>query len=591
LKVIASSDVDCDAPGLAQTAAVFLREGTTAAIHATRGGEGVLVTLPESPASASSTLVRFVHLMDGAEPLDVFLADTSDWPPALGPSAVSSLEFGAIPTAGSVSIGQITAEGYLSLSVGGSEQTFGVLDPSELPTDDEAMTPWLATVRRKWAIQEAYGVYAVGRVNDPGFPPEMVDCLESEDDGIWTACRGTSAQELSVSAFHTTLSGADYPYYRVRAEQMGPVVAAADTDVMCLAFVMSDDDKRAIEEASVQAGFHVAWADMNLDTPVDDPRRFDGTIPEAPTGPPCEGEGPLQVVADVLDCLAENCTGGAGWAGGLEDVRCMAEHCLLTLLVSEPEEKRCVMCLGFTVLDGSPLDRVEQQCTTNKVAGMAFEGNSGVMLLSRLPIRDVEHRVLPSWVWRASVAKASVDLPSGQVVDVYCSQLSTSERAPTFSYLGPYGEGPLGDSLPWTNEALLQAQRLMEFVRQSSGPRPAVVAGAFESGLPCEACQPPLEAFGPEVLTDLTSSLGLGTARDYTWHCLECGDNPLRAVEGRSDVSLWTDHILLHQLAKTDVIATSRIFEAPVMTIPVDGEDVKVPPSSHYGLKSVIRLR
>ena len=596
LKVIASSEADCDAPGLAETPAVFLREGVTAVVHASKGGNGSLVALPESPAEAASTLVRFVHLMDGVQTLDVFLANTTVWPPESGVLAVSSLEFGSLPTGESHSeIGEVTPNGYVSFYVAGSEQTFGVLAPSgQTPQpNDDGSPPWLSVVRRSWISQQVYSVFALGRAGDPKFPPELMACLESDDDGIWTECRSRAAYDLSVSVLHTTLSGADYPYYKVRAEQMGPVVAEADADVMCLGFVMSDEDKRAIEDASRQAGFNVAWAEMNLNTPVDDPRRYDGTIPEPPSGPPCEGEVSLEVVTNVIDCAAEHCTGGAGREGGIEDAKCLAGSCILPLLeavTKDEPQKRCAMCLLFTMLDGSHLDRVEELCTTDNAAGMAFGGSSGVMLLSKLPIRDVEHRVLPSWLWRASVTKATVDLPNEQAVDVYCTQLSTPERPPSFPYVGPYGDGPLDSKTrPWTNEALLQSQRVLEFVRERSGPRPAIVAGALESGLECPACLPPLEPFGPEVLIELTSNLNMGIASNYTWQCLECGDNPLRVLEGRSEVNLWTDHILLHRFASTDVVATSRTFEATTLSIPVEAGTVEVPPSSHYGLRSVVR--
>ena len=596
LKVIAASDVDCGAPALAEASLVFLADGVTTVMHALKGGEGVLMALPESSAGASSTFVRFVHLMDGVETLDAYLAKTTVWPPDSGLLAVSSLQFGSLPTEESHSeIGEVTPNGYVSFYVAGSAQTFGVVGRSgQAPQpNDDGSTPWLSVVRRGWISQEAYSVFALGRVGDPAFPPELMDCLESDDDGIWTACRDRAAYDLSVSVLHTTLSGADYPYYKVRAAQMGPVVAEADTDVMCLGFVMSDEDKRAIEDASRQAGFNVAWAEMNLNTPVDDPRRFDGTTPEPPSGPPCEGDVSLQVVADVLGCAAEHCTGGAGMAAGIEDARCLAGSCILPMLeaVTKAEpQKRCAMCLLFTMLDGSHLDRVEALCTTDNAAGMAFGGSSGVMLLSRLPIRDIEHRVLPSWLWRASVTKATVDLPNEQAVDVYCTQLSTPERPPSFPYVGPYGDGPLDSATrPWTNESLLQSQRVLEFVRERSGPRPAIVAGALESGFECPACDPPLGSFGPEVLSNLTSNLSLGIAPDYTWQCLECGGNPLRVLEGRSEVNLWTDHILLHQFAITDVVATSRVFDANTLSIPVEGGTVEVPPSSHYGLRSVVR--
>jgi hypothetical protein len=592
LKVIASSDENCQAAAIAELPSVALSDGVTTVIHASSGDVGALFALPESPAVASSALVRFVHVLDGVDRLDVYQPDMAQWPPGLGVKTLAEIEFGGVAAQGDAGVFDVDSNGYMSFYYPSSVQTFGALDSSwEAEGPGTEPPPWIAVAQRAWTSREAFSVFAVGRADDPAFPPELVDCRESNDDGLWTLCG--DAHDISVSVLHTTLSGADYPHYKVRAEQMGPVVAGADTDVLCLGFVMSDDDKRTIEEVSREAGFNVAWAETDLDTAIDDPRRSDGTVPDPPTTPPCEGEDSLAVVDEVLDCLGVHCTGGNGRDGGIDSTACMAGKCLLPLLsaLTKPEpQQRCVMCLAFTMLDGSPLDRVEELCTTNRAAGMAFEGKSGVMLLSRFPMRDVKHVVLPSWVWRASVTKATVDLPSEQAVDVYCTQLSTPERAANFPYLGPYGAGEEGTS-PWTHEALLQAKQVEELVKRQSGPRPAVVVGALETSPPCPACQPPIDPFGPEVLTDLLLHFGLGTAQDYTWQCLECGDNPLRALEGRTDASLWTDHLLLRGIAKSDVVGTRRTFEDLVMTIPVDGGNVAVPPSSHYGLRSVLRIR
>ncbi len=595
LKVVSASSPDCSAPALAQLPSVGLPDSTTTVIYASRGGSPMLVALPEKPPSTTETVTRFLHFIDGVDLIDVVRADTSVWPPSPDLVFVSGIAFGQPPSGPTESGGTFIGDGYLSYYVSSGEQTFGVLRHQAGDTHDAGAPSddWLAVVRRQWPVQTVQSVFAVGRIGDPEYPPELIDCDEGVDDGVWTRCRARGAHDLRVAVLHTTLGGAEFPAWRERAAQLPSVVAEADAQVMCLAFVMSDEDKRAVEQAAVAAGFHVAWAEMDLSTPIDDPRRFDGSIPAPPSAPPCDGPVSLQVVDDILGCVADHCTDGKGEEGGIRTTACLSEQCITVLLAplaQSEDQQRCATCLVFAMLDGSAIRDVRQACTTDPNAGLAFGGKSGVMLLSKLPVRDVTHRALPSWVWRASVTAATVELPTGQAADLYCTQLSTSERPPPFRYLGPYGDGPLGDNHPWTNETLLQSRQVREFVRQRSGPRPALVVGAIESGLDCPTCQPPLGAFGPEVLTDMLTGLGLGTAPDYHPQCLECADNALRQLFGHSEVNLWTDQILLHAVTRLDVLSTTRTFDSLSMSVPVDDTSVPVPPSTHYGLRSVVRI-
>jgi len=595
LKVISASGADCSAAALATLPSVELPDTVLTVMYASHGGSPVIIALPEKPPSAAETKTRFLHLMDGVDRIDVFRADTSVWPPARDLVFASGVAFGQPPSGPTETGGTFIGDGYLSYYMSSGEQTFGVIRHRDDDAHDAGALSddWLAVVRRRWLVQTVQSVFAVGRADDPEYPPELIDCDEGVDDGVWTRCRARGAYDLSVAVLHTTLGGAEFPVWRERAAQLPSVIAGADAQVMCLAYVMSDEDKRAVEQASVAAGFHVAWAEMDLSTPIDDPRRFDGSIPDPPSAPPCDGPASNKVAEDILGCVADKCTGGQGEDGGIETTACLSEQCigfLLAPLAQSEDQQRCATCLVFAMLDGSAIRDVRQACTTDPHAGLAFGGKSGVMLLSKLPIQDVSHRALPSWVWRASVTAATVELPTGQLADLYCTQLSTSERPPPFRYLGPYGDGPLGDQHPWTNESLLQSRQVREFVRQRSGPRPSLVVGAIESGLECPGCQPPLEAFGPEVLLDMLTGLGLGTASDYHSQCLECADNPLRQLFSHSDVSLWTDHILLRGVTRQDVLSTTRTFDTASMAISMDDAIVEIPPSLHYGLRSVVRI-
>ena len=125
---------------------------------------------------------------------------------------------------------------------------------------------------------------------------------------------------------------------------------------------------------------------------------------------------------------------------------------------------------------------------------------------------------------------------------------------------------------------LHEAEKLINYVTETSGSRPAVILGDLNAGhaFPDQD----IVAEGEETLDLLESAFEPAYTADYEPLCTFCSANPVTDTTA----SNWIDHILLHNLPSGSVISTARIFDEDV--VPVD-EDT-VPLSDHFGMRSVI---
>jgi endonuclease/exonuclease/phosphatase family metal-dependent hydrolase len=213
---------------------------------------------------------------------------------------------------------------------------------------------------------------------------------------------------------------------------------------------------------------------------------------------------------------------------------------------------------------------------------LAFGGQNGLMILSRHPFESTEELVLPGTWNRRTILRATVALPNGAELDTYCNHLTPIfDESPinTFPYTGQYGEG-MTDARGWQAEQELQAQKLLDFVNETSGSRPAVILGDFNAGHAFP--EQDIAAEGEETLNLLESMFIPAYTADYTPQCTFCSTNRITDTTA----SVWIDHILLHNLSPESVLSTARIFDEDV--VPVGDE--MVPLSDHFGVRSTLAI-
>jgi len=246
------------------------------------------------------------------------------------------------------------------------------------------------------------------------------------------------------------------------------------------------------------------------------------------------------------------------------------------------------------MMPDAKLADIRDACTTDPKAGLAFNGQSSLVLLSKHPLQSAEMKVIPGTWNRRIFMYAQAQLPEGKKLDVFCNHLSAVFYGDTFPYTGDYGNGEKGYK-GWENEQLLQIQKLSAYVTQKAGTSPAVVLGDFNAG---PAYKPnTIEADGEAAYNALVALWPEAVPAGFEPICTFCtkGGNTLASGSPNS----FIDHIFLSGIDKTAVLSAQRTFDQPTVPAPsdyaggvsVDGGPKMVHLSDHYGMRSVIVLK
>jgi len=414
-------------------------------------------------------------------------------------------------------------------------------------------------------------------------------------------------QDVALVTFNVALAGAFIPYEQQRREALGEAIAAIDADIVCLEEVWTQADKDMIRAAAEAKFPNAVLFENDLDTSIDDPTDQDGQVPPAPTTVPCTdtpaflGEGTVEEqMTAAIDCISEHCNtiapddeAGQTTSTTCAEVACLAE--VASLAVSpDSQQQRCYACIA-TQLPTSTFGEIRASCPSVINQVLAFEGQNGVMILSRHPLKNAENWVLPGTWNRRSILSATAELPNGAELDVYCNHLTPIFDSVAYPYTGQYGNGMSG-AAGWQAEQELQAQKLISYVTETSDGRPAVILGDMNTGSAYSAEDPAddIVAEGEETLNILEASFSPAYTADYTPLCTYCSTNPVTNPDDDPDVlSTWIDHILLYNFPADSVVSTARVYDEPVvlvndMTMP--DEEILVPLSDHYGMRSVITV-
>ncbi|MEM9070132.1 MAG: endonuclease/exonuclease/phosphatase family protein [Myxococcota bacterium] len=401
----------------------------------------------------------------------------------------------------------------------------------------------------------------------------------------FTSCGSDSAEpyDLQIDTFNVALAGAFIPF---EDERRGPIVEALNastSDVVCVQEAWRQSDKDMILTGTSGTFPHTASFVHDLDSAIDDATDQSGNVPPAPTTPPCAGALTESLDA-ALSCLQANCSTVPGSEDGqTTSSACAQDMCIeavTTLLLGSADSLRCYSCLA-TSLPTEPFRDMRELCTGENNAELAFRGQSGVMILSKHPIENAEAFVLPGTWNRRVVAEATVSLPNGSDVDVYCNHLTPIFDSLAFPYTGPYGDDQVGAD-GWAAEQLLQAEKLIRRVQDRSGDRPAVILGDMNAGRAHEDA-----TFNEGLLTLelLESVFTPAVTSDFVPRCTHCPES-INPISSEDTPPVWIDHIFMFNVDASAVQSTEIVLDQP--TVPAGG--TMVPLSDHFALRSVITI-
>ena len=427
--------------------------------------------------------------------------------------------------------------------------------------------------RRSWAVLAS--IVAIG-------------CSDSENGGTGGSggTGGTAGVSVTVETFNLALAGAFIPFEEERRQPLAEAIASNDADILCLQEVWTQADKDMIAAAAETNFPHVAQFENDLETPLDDPTDQNGQIPPPPTVAPCpDTEVPSGGTIEdqmnaAIDCVRDNCSTIPGDENGrTTSTECAEELCfgeVAALILGTAQQQECYACLA-TQLPTSTFAEIRSSCPSDPNQNIAFSGQNGVMVLSKLPLSNANDWVIPGTWNRRVILSASAELDGGGVLDVYCNHLTPIFEGPAFPYTGEYGDGMRGAD-GWEAEQLLQAQKLVDYVETTSGDNPAVIMGDMNAGRAFPDRD--IVAEGEPTLDFLESFFAPAYTSDYEPQCTFCDTNPITDT----DTSVWIDHILLYGLDTEAVTATERTFDENVVPV----EDTTIPLSDHFGVRSTL---
>ena len=397
-----------------------------------------------------------------------------------------------------------------------------------------------------------------------------------------------ACEKAKFETYNVALAGAFIPFEAERRPALIEAIPDTDADVVCLQEVWTQEDKDAIIAAAAAEFPYAVSFVHDFDTVVDDPADQSGNIPPAPTVAPCAPPDTLAKAETTLECLVENCSTIPGSEQGQAvSIDCAIQSCTLpalALLGGTAQDQQCYAC-AITSLPIETFEDILDICTTELNAGLAFRGQSGVVMLSRYPLTDAKDFVMPGTYNRRVVISATANLPNYSKVDVHCTHLTPIFSNPLFIYTGQYGDGTTGPSA-WEAEQQLQADKVLDYISAESGHRPAIFLGDLNASR-AFAGPPPIDAEGAATLDLLETELKQGVFFEYEPLCTFCGDNPI--ID--STTSGWIDHIYLYRYPRIAVKSTARTFDDNVLEVPDGlGGTQLIPLSDHYGLRSEILI-
>ena len=583
---------------------------TTVVLFGTDNGAQLqLKSFREEKGTVAEPKIRFINAWsDGPPGLECGITSRDELPATIGAAVL----FGQNASFGNVSpaSAKVDALGYFTL-LAGVTLPFGFAENGTGATKG-------AVVARNMTTLGSESTFAIGTTADPRFPVDLMVCNQDQVDGIYTRCSNQVPNDVIVDVYNVGLAGRFTPTEADRRTAIQSAIAGLDADFACITEVWDPKDKQAIIGAAKQHFPFAATFTTDLTTQPTDPRDQQGNVPPARTTPPCDATSGAWSKA-FTDCLAANCSTGApndpNGAVRENGLQCVVKSCLAEG-VQLIADDACYSCNITQLESGATFANTHTACTTNPQARFAFNGDTGVVLLSTRPFLNAAPTdggvpdgglppddatalyVFPSTEFRAGVIRAPVDLSAGggfsTKLDVYCAILTTPATSNQRPYTGQYGGGGTTYPAQWLNENTLQAKRLGEYVKAVSGARKrrAIIAGDFYAG----PGGGNLQALNQVSYDTLTQVLPLAVAPDYTPACNFCGTNPLVAFGGQTTASSWSSYALLSDLAVPEVLSNAVILkELTATTDPgafgFDAGTLAIPPSFYYGMRTVVRVR
>jgi hypothetical protein len=274
--------------------------------------------------------------------------------------------------------------------------------------------------------------------------------------------------------------------------------------------------------------------------------------------------------------VAKGCTVGFGvFKSGNGECLAQCTSAFLPLYSSAP---RCFDCLLTDLLSYNSKSAVKTRCETDPRDPYNFDGQTPSMILSRYPLANTDAFILPSWAYRRAVLYAQLQLEEGTTLDYYCVQLISASISTVVPYAGYYANGATTSDDAYRQEQLLQAQKVVAWVKQKSGSRPAIIAGDWHA-------TPRTGQSNYEIYDYLRMNLTEAALPKETLPCTLC-PTPQNKFNGANDDYAWLD-TYLSRFPDQATTETSVFLDDPNLVMLPDGTRGPISPVFGWNVRVV----
>lgn len=362
-------------------------------------------------------------------------------------------------------------------------------------------------------------------------------------------CSGDSSEErepvreLSVVSFNAALGVGLAPYLEQRLDAIEADLPSVGADIVCLQEVWQPENiDRLVAALSSEFPYNHRSVRVNGD-----------------------GAGCTQGEATLLStCLANNCSDVDREGLPL----CAIANCAEAFTqVSMP----CQQCIAANQ-SASDVENLTQICANAGAEVAAYTDQTGLALLSRLPLERPSYAAFESALGDRGLLSARVRTDFIGDVDVHCTHLAaTLAEVP---YTGAYGS--------WQGERVRQIEQLLERVTEVRADGNATGSAVVVGDMNCGPGTALARAASPDTFARLVEAGFIAPYAELDGRCTFCENNPLNGAVTDPEEGALIDHVLVSASGEHS-LAARRVFDE-VIPIDVDGAAVDTARSDHYGV-------
>ena len=378
----------------------------------------------------------------------------------------------------------------------------------------------------------------------------------------------TSDRMLSLTTFNAKMTD-DLAFKGKRFKKMEFVLAENTSDILCIQDLYGENSKKTkiIDEVRNMLkrdyGYDYALYAKTSNEDDDLEHTSAQTIPAS-----CSTED----ITPVLSCVMQNCSD--------YDAACIVQNCWQSFLELPADCRNCMIGNGVEAIAGGNYQEILTTCMTEtripaKKLKYEFDGNSGVLLASKLPMSNKTPVKLRSFGRLRTAVAANVEKDGIGKIQVICTGLSPVSET---EYDG-FGES-------WEDEQLTQIGQILA-IPVSDDVVQRIILGDFDGNTAAGN----IREHNPAPVALLEENGWYDPYFDVEpkeeLDCTLCPDNPFVSDEAQESVP---DHIFFLE-KKGYEFSSERIFLNEFTDFDMEHQTkTSYSVSDHYGITTVMSI-